>query len=1260
MHSSRWLVPPTTTARTSMHVLKVVGKGKGRMLPVATEPRSIQSQTRMRTWKAYAATRTSQAQHRSSTSRDLPQGFVSPNLRYLNSSPRDDDFAGEHSGSASRFAPANAYDDNDENHYDGAGDDYGFESHLDLELEAIQKLVDDTLVDEAPQQRDMPDPILLLLDLILGNARTRPPHTPPVSSPYSSSSSSSHGALSPTPLDEILTVSRGVNELERLNTLRVALDNELPIATAEDILTAMRRSGVASPSSLVEGYNLVMRKHIEAHNHARARTLFGTVREEFTPNFESYVLMVLSCAHELTHNLTRAPGEREPRHTLRGILRSMLRQKHNLRQVHQRVKMSDADVVMFDNAVRTVWPDFTSYECTPASPPPAPGDTTADHTGLQWDREADVYVHLKSLPTRSTFSKRKRKPKAIKRQGELQKESVLYCLHPCVTKALTDLQISKTRKHALASIGFRKHALSPTHFMFSLLSASELAKITLSTMEDELIGIGEGNGSPNYRLCSQVGNNVFRKHFVKAASQTGLHAEQMKIVYNEYCDVLSNPDTNTGIVHRELWDTLLEKHNVVGASELQPSWTPRAMTAIGEVLVRTVLENTTATMLGQEENVAAFYQSYAFSQGKVTSFIKAIGVLANARARSSRNTQPYLAGLLPMLTPPRPWTDGTTPLLVTPSVMVRCSDDSYGHHSLLVRANGQLSTVCDALNIVGSCPWKINKFIFEQVKPLYESEESYPDLTVPPLHIEFEDQLPREEIMQLDPDARREYDQRYGLWRKLKNENISLRADFSNKVNIANAYLDQEQFYLPHNLDFRGRTYSIAPYLNHFMGDMSRALMIFGDGKPLGERGLYWLKVQLANLYGIDKVSFDARVQFVDDNIDNVFQSVLDPMGKNKGDSSPQWWRLSENPWQTLAACAELKAAIDSGDPQNFVSTLPVHQDGTCNGLQHYAALGGDPEGAAAVNLCNNIDGDRPADVYMRVCDRVNSILKLHAQGDFSTFDPNEKISIFSHEHAQEMAQQLLDHRGDIARKTIKQTVMTSVYGVTFHGAREQIMKQLVPKYDLERPFLWKASAYLASVTLASLDDLFQQANTIKLWLSDAAHQIALSGKPVQWTTPLNFPVIQPYHKKPKTYMQGSQDSIMVLESARKKLEPIPSKHKAAFPPNFVHSLDSSHLMKTAIACNENGVRFVAIHDSYWTHAATVDDLSKHTREQFVDLYSEPVLEHLCEYFRLYHNGDERSPRNDLDNTYVVDIPPPPAKGSFNLDEVLTSKYFFN
>lgn len=77
----------------------------------------------------------------------------------------------------------------------------------------------------------------------------------------------------------------------------------------------------------------------------------------------------------------------------------------------------------------------------------------------------------------------------------------------------------------------------------------------------------------------------------------------------------------------------------------------------------------------------------------------------------------------------------------------------------------------------------------------------------------------------------------------------------------------------------------------------------------------------------------------------------------------------SEYPWQTLAACKEIAAAISSGDPANFVSHFPVHQDGSCNGLQHYAAMGRDTLGAQSVNL---VDTDTPSDVYSCVADSVS------------------------------------------------------------------------------------------------------------------------------------------------------------------------------------------------------------------------------------------------------------------------------------------------
>jgi len=48
-------------------------------------------------------------------------------------------------------------------------------------------------------------------------------------------------------------------------------------------------------------------------------------------------------------------------------------------------------------------------------------------------------------------------------------------------------------------------------------------------------------------------------------------------------------------------------------------------------------------------------------------------------------------------------------------------------------------------------------------------------------------------------------------------------------------------------------------------------------------------------------------------------------------------------------------------------------QDGSCNGLQHYAALGGDTLGAISVNLKAS---DKPQDVYTSVAERVAALVE--------------------------------------------------------------------------------------------------------------------------------------------------------------------------------------------------------------------------------------------------------------------------------------------
>ena len=87
-------------------------------------------------------------------------------------------------------------------------------------------------------------------------------------------------------------------------------------------------------------------------------------------------------------------------------------------------------------------------------------------------------------------------------------------------------------------------------------------------------------------------------------------------------------------------------------------------------------------------------------------------------------------------------------------------------------------------------------------------------------------------------------------------------------------------------------------------------------------------------------------------------------------------------------------------------------------------------------------------------------------------------------------------------------------------------------------------------------------------------------------------------------------------------------------------------MMMTAIECDRAGIAFAGVHDSFWTHAATVDAMNKAIRKNFVELHSQPLLEMLHE---------------ELQDKYPdLDFPPVPATGDLDIRAVEDSKYFFS
>ena len=97
-----------------------------------------------------------------------------------------------------------------------------------------------------------------------------------------------------------------------------------------------------------------------------------------------------------------------------------------------------------------------------------------------------------------------------------------------------------------------------------------------------------------------------------------------------------------------------------------------------------------------------------------------------------------------------------------------------------------------------------------------------------------------------------------------------MRCDTTLKLDIAERFR-HDAFYFPYNVDFRGRAYPLPPNLNHLGSDVCRAVLQFAEPKRLGDDGLYWLRVHLANLFGLAKRSLEERHQFALDRHDAFY-----------------------------------------------------------------------------------------------------------------------------------------------------------------------------------------------------------------------------------------------------------------------------------------------------------------------------------------------------------------------------------------------------
>jgi DNA-directed RNA polymerase len=195
------------------------------------------------------------------------------------------------------------------------------------------------------------------------------------------------------------------------------------------------------------------------------------------------------------------------------------------------------------------------------------------------------------------------------------------------------------------------------------------------------------------------------------------------------------------------------------------------------------------------------------------------------------------------------------------------------------------------------------------------------------------------------------------------------------------------------------------------------------------------------------------------------------------------------------------------------------------------------------------------------------------------------------------------------------------------------------------------ACQWLSGIIYKSIGEVVIAARNAMDWLQQAARTVSQAGLPVTWTTPAGLPVQQAYYETDMKRIECMVGGMNIKPKFQVTDQASLDKRRQAqgISPNFVHSMDASHLMLSIGKCLDAGVSaFAMVHDSYGTHAADMSTMSRLLREAFVEMYSRDILKKFREDLL-----------DQLPEKLQAKIPAIPSKGNLDLRQVLNSPYFF-
>jgi len=535
------------------------------------------------------------------------------------------------------------------------------------------------------------------------------------------------------------------------------------------------------------------------------------------------------------------------------------------------------------------------------------------------------------------------------------------------------------------------------------------------------------------------------------------------------------------------------------------------------------------------------------------------------------------------------------------------------------------SKTLPAINAIQETPWRVKRrmvdaldYVFNELGGDRGGIPTVDEIELPPKPVGYD----------TDDEVKKKHNLEVFLIRSRNREDISKRLSVIYTLQIARKFQPFHEIFFPHNLDVRGRAYPLPAFLNPQAADFGKSMLEFADGVEITDmEQAAWLAVAGANAWGNDKVSLQDRADWIVANEDWIIKCGRD--WRNN-----QEWLDADEPFMFLSFAMEWADFVETNaNGQPFHSHFPCHVDATCSGLQHYSAMLRDFVGGRSVNL---IPGLPRQDIYQDVADVTKELML--ADGT-----PEAHLWV----------------KFGIDRKMTKRQTMVIPYAGKFSSCMEYTQEGYDDKLKAGHQRMWDKSKdkemviMLARYIWQAIDQVVVKGKVAMDWLSSVAREwtkyhnkLECQGydKRMSWVTPDGFQVVQ-YRAGQKqmrqdTYMNGRVRLTYYNETAK-----LDSKDMAlSVAPNFVHSLDATHLRMAVNRGTQEGIKsFAMIHDSFGVHAAHMPTfIESCVKPSFVEMYV------------------KSDPLSDLYQTLPFSHDLYPDKGDLDINGVLDSEFFFS